>query len=762
MRGPADSLSTAILQVNEAFEESFQDLSDVIKTLETLQLEREHSRNALRDIQKCRDLTEVIVKAKQYLADADFYSALTAIETVREEVKHVSLQPFKNAILKWLPGLIDQLLIAAKDDLVTWFSEMKKQTQLFGTTLMRKQAKGFIDEVSLVSGSVHGKDYLTTMSLESIYRLSQVYSWSFLDFEGDLDVTIPEDFLELPSEEGEGLLAEVVETLGPLHKAVHMHARMDMLLELQEVYCEERGLIITKNFIDLQLNSLASREGLVVALPEALSTLCGFFAMESIIRSSSGVAARDGGVFSWNKLQELWAGACEQIRVFCEAHVDKVRSPNEILLLKELLLLARETLADDAFGYKDDLLMAATNVLWSAFVNLQVASVKDVCEKAVVSSGIQPMYITSYETFEVKVKGFSLDKMEFSSEQSSSGSSDLDAMEEEQMKLIRGITSKGLGGVGEKDDAEDFVPHTLPFSELVPVMMRHLNVMMIRYSQFTVHNEALFAAGHSLCNSIVMCFLAISHVLEHELEKDGSETPLSKSCQIFIDASSLSYCCVSFRDVVANVLMQANWFDTIDSDLDDIMLQCRKSLDHLSVEAQHLIFELLSAKISDLLSSLQFVNWVPSVLPSGPHECISEIVDYLRATFMWITHLPKTIREAAHFTCCAKINQGILEFILSEKVSKLNMLSVRALQLDFQLLDEFAEGCGIPQLKDCLIQCRELVNGLMHRDLVKFGETSLRKVNHFQQNFPNLDMRNLGVMVDKVRGVLTVKMSCVD
>jgi hypothetical protein len=53
MRGPAENLSTAIEQVNKAFEESFQDLSDVIKSLETLQLEREHSRNALKDIQRC-------------------------------------------------------------------------------------------------------------------------------------------------------------------------------------------------------------------------------------------------------------------------------------------------------------------------------------------------------------------------------------------------------------------------------------------------------------------------------------------------------------------------------------------------------------------------------------------------------------------------------------------------------------------------------------------------------------------------------------
>lgn len=750
MRGPAKSLSTAIEQVNKAFEESFQDLSDVIKSLETLQLEREHSRSALKDIQRCRDLTHIVVQAKQFLADSDYYSALASIEKLRDELQLVSLHPFKNTLLKWLPGLIDQLLNAAKDDLESWFSDAKKQTQLVGTTLMRKQAKCFVQEVALAGGgSTHVVDYVTTMSLESIYRLSNIYSWGFLNFEDDLEVTIPEDFFELPSDEGELYLSELLESLAPLHKALHMHTRMDMLPELHAIYCETRELIISKNFIDISLNALAAKEGLVIALPVALSTLCGFFAMESIIRTSNSVANRDGGVFSWNQLQVLWADACEQLKTFCEAHIDKVKTPNEILLLKEQLLLASETLADDAFGYKDDLLMATTNVLWSVFVNLQVESAKEVCEQAFVTSGSQPIYITSQEMFETKVKGYLLDKMVFSSEQSKSNNPDLDAMEEEQMDLIRGLTDKA-GRHKDKKNNEAFVPHTLPFSELVPVLMRHLNIMMIRYLQFTVNNNGLLAAGHSLCNSVVMSFFAVTHVLEHEMEKDGMETPLSKVCQIFIDASSLSYCCVSFREVVANVLIQANWFETIDSDLDEIMLQCRKNLDQLAIEAQHLIFEHLSAKIVDLLSSLQFVNWVPTMLPTGPHDCISEIVDYLRATFMWITYLPQTIREAAHFTCCGKINQGVLEFVLSPKVQKINMLSIRALQLDFQLLDEFAGGCGIPQLKDSFVQCRELVNGLMHRELVKFGETSLRKVNHFEYHFPNLDIANLSLMMDKV------------
>lgn len=754
MRDPAATLSMSIQQVNKSFEESFQDLSDVIKSLETLQLEREHSRIALKEILRCRDLTHIIVQAKQFLADSDYYRALSSIEQLREELKHVSLHPFKNTLLKWLPGLVNQLLGAAKEDLNQWFIQIKKHTQLIGTTLMRRHAKNFMHAVTLSgggTGSMPCVDYVTTMSLESIYRLSTVYSWGFLNFEDELEVTIPEDFFELPTDKGEELLGELLESLGPLHKALHMHGRMDLLPELHKIYCEARELVITNNFIDMNLHSLAAKDGLTVALPVVLSSLCGFFAMENIIRTSTSVAGRDGGVFTWSQLQELWASACDQVMTFCETHVDKLKTPNDVLMLKEQLLLASETLADDAFGFKDDLLMGTSNGLWTVFVNLQVESVKQVCEEALAMSGSQPIYITTFEMFETKVKGFLLDRLTFSSEQATgSSSNDLDAMEEEQMDLIRGLTDRGGVSDKDKDEAEHFVARTLPFSELVPILMRHMNIMLIRYLQFTVYNDGLVAAGHSLCNSIVMSFLSVTRVLAREMNKDGMETPLSKACQIYIDTSALSYCCIAFRDVVANVLIQAKWFETIDSDLDEIMLQCRKELDRLAIEAQHFIFELLTAKIVDLLTSLQFINWVPSVLPSGPHDSVSEIVDYLRATFMWITYLPQTIREAAHFTCCSKINQGLLEFILSPKVQKINMLSVRALQLDVQLLDEFASGCGIPQLKDCFISCRELVNAMMNRELVKFADSSQRKVNHFEHIFLNLDFDNLCALMDKV------------
>jgi hypothetical protein len=293
----------------------------------------------------------------------------------------------------------------------------------------------------------------------------------------------------------------------------------------------------------------------------------------------------------------------------------------------------------------------------------------------------------------------------------------------------------------------NFVAHSLPFSEMVPRVMKHCYLMVIYCSQFVVYNDALGERGSSVCKMFESCVAVLSAELQMELTKDGSETPLSKACQIYVDACTVSYCCRGFRDTLANMLIQSNWIESIDSYLDSVITRSRSMMDNLANQSQGMIFELLNAKVVDMLGSMVFVNWVPITMPPGPHEFVEDIVEYLKVTFMWLSHLPVSVREAAHFTCCSRINQEIITFLLSPKVPHLNMLSAKALVLDFVFLEKFADGCGITQLKECFAEGKSLVNALIHRDLPSFGDEppTLRKAN-----FPLLDVYKFPSLVEKV------------
>mmetsp|Transcript_23035 Transcript_23035/g.33715 ORF Transcript_23035/g.33715 Transcript_23035/m.33715 type:complete len:877 (-) Transcript_23035:21-2651(-) len=760
MRGSADMIYKSITDVHEVFEAAYQDLSGVLKTLEMLQTERENSRQALLDIERCRELTGLMVKAKEFIASEDYYRALSTIETLRDELNRVGMRPFASILLTWLASLTDQLLAASKLDLQAWLGEMRDRNSLIGETVLHLSAALFLRETERPGDDLDAFSDPTTMSLEMVHRLSEMYDWDLLDYDSQTNSTVPEDFTAALPAEGRRYFESITESLGPLHKSLHMHTQLGKLPQLQSIYCESRELIIVHNLINNSLEPRIAKHGFSVALADVLRSVVGFFAVESIIRRSVN-NAEGGGVFTWNQLKDLWVIACTQVREFCFKHAGAIESAAAMLCVKEQLLLASETLADDAFGLKDGALMEACGVLWDAFLDLQVQSTRDAFTNYVT---YQPIHVTSVDMHESRIKPFFIDKAHFSLDDHMGGGgqhrasthANLDALEEAQMESLRNASSTldssdDINGtedsvIGFIGDHSTFVPHTLPFSETVPSLMRHLTFLVIRFSQFVVHNEGLGERGASVCSTVERAINAIVDMFREELTRDGPETPLSKACQISIDAATLSYCCMEFRSTIANMLVQANWIESIDSHLDEVIVRCKTNLDKLSLQAQDLIFELLNTKVIDLLGDLCFVNWVPSLLPAGPHECIEEIVDYLRVTFMWLTYLPQTVRDAAHFTCCSRINQDILTFLISPKVQHMNMLSIKALQLDFKHLDDFSSSCGVPQLRECFSEGRGLINALLHRDLHRFGENPVIR----RANFPVLDPYKLSLLAEKV------------
>ena len=772
MRGSADLISRSILEVHDVFKEAYHELSMVLKTLESLQMERDSSRSSLNDIQECQSLTALMVKAKEYIASEQYYRALTTIETLRDALLLLGMRPFATILQKWLSELIEQLLAAAKADLQTWLTDMQANNSVIGQTFMRLWADGFVRDHSLAQGlEVEELDRdmapLISISTETVLRLAEVYHWDLLDYTCHIEGTIPLDFAEGVTPKGRLLLDTLSELSGPLHKALHMHNRLGRIDELQEMYCESRELIIVHNLINSNLEARIDMQGIHVVFPEVLHSLCGFFCTESILRRSLS-NPDNGGVFTWNQLKDLWLIACNLARDCLLRHAHSVQRVEEILQLKEEVILAAETAADDAFGFRDGALFELCTVLWEPFLALLVDSVAAVTTDCLSTLAYQPMYVASEFVHEEMIKPFFLDKAHFSVDNQAgskhvatmSTNASLDALEEEQMeKLMHSIASMDdpvdAGRESEtgsppqiRPRQSNFTPHTLPFSEMVPRTLKHLHLMLIYCSQFVVHNDALGERGSAVCTTVEKCVTQICRLMHEELTRDGPETPLSKACQIYVDACTLSYGCQWLREAVATMLIQSNWIESIDSYLDNVIGRCRSNmLDSLANQSQDMIFELLNGKVVDLLGSMCFVNWVPTVLPSGPHEFVEEIIDYLRVTFMWLSHLPQTVREAAHFTCCSRINNEIIAFLLSAKVVHLNLLAVKALVMDFSALERFADSCGIAQLRECFAQGKTLVNAMIHHDLPSFGDDPpiLRKAN-----FPLLDIFKLAPLVEKV------------
>jgi hypothetical protein len=276
----------------------------------------------------------------------------------------------------------------------------------------------------------------------------------------------------------------------------------------------------------------------------------------------------------------------------------------------------------------------------------------------------------------------------------------------------------------------------------------------------------------------------IVDLLRKELSKDGMETALSKACQISIDSATLSLSCEHMWGIVEQALVHcfgahllqlssasSGSYNTKDTGgnrskfyqiYDDILSLLRT----LTSQTQDLMFELLSNKIDGLLESLVFIDLEPNNLLSTNgqyqsnfslnamnsqyvHECVESIIEFLSVTFMWLTHLPQTIRESIHFISCSKVSIGMLHYLL-EKAARVNIYGLISLDADVKRLTQFADSCGIADLRSCFEELAQTVRLMLHPDLSQLIDNSALR----HQHFPLSSTLKIAQLLDKVSQVV--------
>lgn len=175
--------------------------------------------------------------------------------------------------------------------------------------------------------------------------------------------------------------------------------------------------------------------------------------------------------------------------------------------------------------------------------------------------------------------------------------------------------------------------------------------------------------------------------------------------------------------------------------------QAKIGLAKVCSHAQDVIFKLLTRKIDDLLSSLVFIPTLPSFISHTPHPEIEELISFLQVTFMCLTNLPRSIREAAYVASCQHVGTSLVSFLSSDKVPQLNALCLANFEADVKRLESFASSCGVPNLATCFGPMKSLIKAVLHPDLPHFGDN----ISLMHKHFPRLNPVNLANILDKLQ-----------
>ena len=90
---------------------------------------------------------------------------------------------------------------------------------------------------------------------------------------------------------------------------------------------------------------------------------------------------------------------------------------------------------------------------------------------------------------------------------------------------------------------------------------------------------------------------------------------------------------------------------------------------------------------------------------------MNDAIDYLRVTFMCLTYLPDAIREAVHFASCSHVAAVLLRALLA--APRLNAYSLHRRRLDVACLEEFADGCGVADVRLTFAELAALLEALV-------------------------------------------------
>jgi len=154
----------------------------------------------------------------------------------------------------------------------------------------------------------------------------------------------------------------------------------------------------------------------------------------------------------------------------------------------------------------------------------------------------------------------------------------------------------------------------------------------------------------------------------------------------------------------------------------------------------------LTTKTKELLEAMLFMEYLPTSLPRGPHEGVVDVISFLQAKMDTLTALPRAARDIAHFTACSTLSSGLLDHLLGSSVSKINILTLAAIDLDCRRLAQYALSTEIPSLNQCFAETHETVQAIIHTDMLKLSsDKKLRK-----RLFPRANIIKLLGLLEKL------------
>ncbi|CAM9343266.1 unnamed protein product [Chrysoparadoxa australica] len=739
MRTDLVSLRNEAVNLNEDVQSTARTALTTTKSLLQLQHAAANIQHSTAVISQCSELVGHIMEAFVCIHEEKYYSALNTMDLTRQKLDEMEGVKFAVQLRSWMPSLTELINKATKDEMSQWLVDIRGVSYKLGGVAMRRYARLHAAE------GVLGGDFqaaLMTFSVRFMLRLQELLGCSFRLDDSELDEYVPEFLREASSEqaaEAERALDHLSDYLHPVHRALHIFDRLQMLSDFKAWYVEYRlPMAELRSMITRDLDNLDTN-GLLTYLPTLVNGIVGFCIVEHTLLSK---VDHKEGLLSQVQLEEAWLGCICSLRALLEKHVKSLSRPGHFLQVKETVLAMVHLASDLSLDVRP--LMDLLRKLKGPYQRLLLLAFKGTCQRIMVNESFQPFEIGDQETYDSCIVPLGLDEHDHSAAGGQTPKRDVitDAF---YFSAEPGNETEMVGGLQ--------FPLVLGFSATVPDLGLEFIKLGGMMATFLSHLEVPNAGGLVFVTLESGASIVQQLILDQvaEAEKD---LHILKTSQISVNAAYFAklplFVATVTWDSLASLQFSEIGYSGASLHERDMAFQSLeasgKSLETISDRARDLIFELLRRKIDELMVAIQFVDWQPSTRRRSPQGYADDCINYLRVTFMNLSTLPASMREAAHFTCMSYLCSYILEHMLGPQVPAINSLGIYNISLDINALVEFSDESDIAQLSECFSQLKQLVDLLLGNDIDLIVNFDRR-----QGKFPSVDEGHIVTLLEKYR-----------
>lgn len=320
------------------------------------------------------------------------------------------------------------------------------------------------------------------------------------------------------------------------------------------------------------------------------------------------------------------------------------------------------------------------------------------------------------------------------------------------------------------------------FSQAVPLIARSIHARAIAFAAFAMSQEELgqvfpMNKGVGVAGYVLDCVEQCVSIAAIGI-KDGyehfDELSVPEAVQITANIAALQNCLPRLFGVLIRGLCHLGMVpeDQLNETFDyaeSTLSRADKACDAQVAGMFNSVYELCRNKIDTLLHfSLDNFQWVARSARETPNTYCESVIEYLRTIFKCLRSLDEGSKAGLHFSCCGHISERLVMLVagkvtddndISQRgddnnglrpIAKIDAFGLKNLSIDVMEFENFADGTGIPQLRECFAELKCITDALLDPELPKL--LMREKENVRRRKYPFLNLEKVVNVLEKYQG----------